>query len=452
MTSSLVPLTGTASVVNGSTTVTVVAPLVLSKLNCAQGAQVFLAGAGYFVASDGPTDTTHFTLERAYEGSTGTVTCSIGQVTPEMTSRIALAKTIAGYDASAQLIAANQAGLSYQYSGSTAAPAAGQVALNNATPSTATVINFAEADLSGQDISDRLGLIEVGDELTLRAIDGSARVSFIAAAAPVDGGSYRTVPATFSGSAGVLAAGAQVVVERVAMGLPRTFATLAGKPTTLAGYGIIDAFAVGQASYTFKDDSGVNRWVVGIPGSAGAKDFFIFDLVTGTFILDVPADNSRVTLTPPIYEGANRVYSPNNPPPYVGTVSQSGGVPTGAVIERGSNANGSYVRFADGTQICWGTAIINQTVAAGAAAYPTLTPPAAFAGAYSLVGQGEFFTGAGLTGDALRCLTFGSFAYPTLVECLNTGQSGTASVPSFTMGAAAAASLGFSFVMTGRWF
>ena len=36
----------------------------------------------------------------------------------------------------------------------------------------------------------------------------------------------------------------------------------------------------------------------------------------------------------------------------LGTVSQSGGIPTGAIIERGSNANGEYVRFADGTQIC----------------------------------------------------------------------------------------------------
>lgn len=36
----------------------------------------------------------------------------------------------------------------------------------------------------------------------------------------------------------------------------------------------------------------------------------------------------------------------------LGAVSQSGGVPTGAVIERGSNANGEYVRFTDGTQIC----------------------------------------------------------------------------------------------------
>lgn len=35
----------------------------------------------------------------------------------------------------------------------------------------------------------------------------------------------------------------------------------------------------------------------------------------------------------------------------LGTVSQSGGVPTGAIIERGSNANGEYVRFAGGLQI-----------------------------------------------------------------------------------------------------
>ena len=36
----------------------------------------------------------------------------------------------------------------------------------------------------------------------------------------------------------------------------------------------------------------------------------------------------------------------------LGSVGQSGGVPTGAVIERGTNANGEFIRFADGTQIC----------------------------------------------------------------------------------------------------
>ncbi len=36
----------------------------------------------------------------------------------------------------------------------------------------------------------------------------------------------------------------------------------------------------------------------------------------------------------------------------LGAVGQSAGLPTGALVERGSNANGEYVRFADGTQIC----------------------------------------------------------------------------------------------------
>lgn len=67
----------------------------------------------------------------------------------------------------------------------------------------------------------------------------------------------------------------------------------------------------------------------------------------------------------------------------LGTVSQAGGVPTGAVIERGSNANGEYVRFADGTQICTtGTQTVNVTTVAGSVfrGIGTATPwPAAFA-------------------------------------------------------------------------
>ncbi|SDX73534.1 Protein of unknown function [Ruegeria halocynthiae] len=45
-------------------------------------------------------------------------------------------------------------------------------------------------------------------------------------------------------------------------------------------------------------------------------------------------------------------YGPGN---VLGTVSETNGAPTGAVIERGSSANGDYVRFADGTQICTAT-------------------------------------------------------------------------------------------------
>ena len=46
----------------------------------------------------------------------------------------------------------------------------------------------------------------------------------------------------------------------------------------------------------------------------------------------------------------------------LGTVSQSGGVPTGAIIQRGSNANGHFARFADGTQICTGSSLATATI------------------------------------------------------------------------------------------
>ncbi|MDO2946933.1 hypothetical protein M8828_01370 [Aeromonas simiae] len=43
-----------------------------------------------------------------------------------------------------------------------------------------------------------------------------------------------------------------------------------------------------------------------------------------------------------------RVYAQDT---ILGPVSQAGGVPTGAIVERGSNANGEFVKFADGTML-----------------------------------------------------------------------------------------------------
>lgn len=44
-------------------------------------------------------------------------------------------------------------------------------------------------------------------------------------------------------------------------------------------------------------------------------------------------------------------------------------MPTGAVIERGSNANGEYLRFADGTQICTHSFDAGDTMAIGAGTF-----------------------------------------------------------------------------------
>lgn len=46
----------------------------------------------------------------------------------------------------------------------------------------------------------------------------------------------------------------------------------------------------------------------------------------------------------------NRVYSSDT---IVGTVSQASGIPSGAIIERGTGANGEFTKFADGTLHCW---------------------------------------------------------------------------------------------------
>lgn len=66
-------------------------------------------------------------------------------------------------------------------------------------------------------------------------------------------------------------------------------------------------------------------------------------------------------------------YGPGN---LLGSVSESGGVPTGAVIEQGQNANGIFTRFADGTQICGFRVVV--TPVAGAVTQTAFLFPAAF--------------------------------------------------------------------------
>ena len=88
-----------------------------------------------------------------------------------------------------------------------------------------------------------------------------------------------------------------------------------------------------------------------------------------------PVDTIPATLT------ADKAYRRGN---IVGTVSQSAGVPTGEIIERGSNANGEYVKFADGTLICtwaWSATVSMTSDYWGwfRAAFVGWTYPAAFA-------------------------------------------------------------------------
>ena len=125
------------------------------------------------------------------------------------------------------------------------------------------------------------------------------------------------------------------------------------------------------------------------------------------------------------YSSWTRLYGQNS---ILGTVGQSGGVPTGAIIEQGSNANGHYVRFADGTQICRGR--VTTSASAGVAA----TFPAAFidtaathvaTGVNTSAGVGILTTYTGITSTSVTMSAFFSSSntrVATAAEYIATGR------------------------------
>lgn len=111
---------------------------------------------------------------------------------------------------------------------------------------------------------------------------------------------------------------------------------------------------------------------------------------TGIFTIASPNSNTNRTITLPDAGGEVLTDSQNNAAKLfrrdniLGTVSESGGVPTGAIIEQGSNATGRFIRYADGTQICWIYNIGNLTTTAStgniftSTGFGTWTYPAVF--------------------------------------------------------------------------
>jgi hypothetical protein len=107
-------------------------------------------------------------------------------------------------------------------------------------------------------------------------------------------------------------------------------------------------------------------------GLTGNNDFTVKTSADGSNWVDglvVARANGAVSAPQGLDAGAlglngSPVYARSN---LLGSVGQVGGVPTGAVIERGSNANGEFVRFADGTQICVSAVLsVDITTAFGA--------------------------------------------------------------------------------------
>lgn len=100
------------------------------------------------------------------------------------------------------------------------------------------------------------------------------------------------------------------------------------------------------------------------------------------------------------------------------------------VVERGSNANGNYARFADGTQICWANKSIATTisgVASGSWEYPA--------------------TFAFVPTNVISILTSNPAAYLSGV-----GSDTTSNVQHYVWSNIAGVSISGRAVAVGRWF
>lgn len=120
----------------------------------------------------------------------------------------------------------------------------------------------------------------------------------------------------------------------------------------------------------------------------------------------------------------------------VGTVSQTSGTPTGALVERGTGANGDWVRLADGTQICWKLNLSAATVStADGALFKSANVswifPAAFSAAPAV---------SGAQAASLDCWASAGTVTATTATCRLRA--------TVTKGSATA----FGMVATGRWF
>jgi hypothetical protein len=117
----------------------------------------------------------------------------------------------------------------------------------------------------------------------------------------------------------------------------------------------------------------------------------------------------------------------------LGAVSQTAGVPTGAVIESGSNVNGEYVRWADGTQMCSGTI---PTTAMPANETPSIS--VTLAAIFTAVSYSSAKATPGISGDY-----FGNV-------WVNEGLSVAVFV--FKNGGTAQNAMSGRYVVFGRWF
>lgn len=159
--------------------------------------------------------------------------------------------------------------------------------------------------------------------------------------------------------------------------------------------------------------------------------------ITGTAVQQSATDVTAGRLA-----RADYAYSPGN---LLGAVSQSGGFPTGAAIERGTNANGEYVKFADGTLVCTNK---NLTISAAASVLcsSVWTYPHAFSESPSFINIGLSLASSDWSDSGLRdnVSTVGTIGTPQATSATIGFYSGAGAITLTVSNCRA--------IAVGRWF
>ena len=140
----------------------------------------------------------------------------------------------------------------------------------------------------------------------------------------------------------------------------------------------------------------------------------------------------------------------------VGTVSQAGGVPTGAVMSYSidTTTGDRTTKYANGQMIFDGVRQATVGVGPGAFVAPAIARPADFIGNVSSYCDLAFFSGGATAGNQLyatrQSLTSATNLY--LGAFINMGRSPASEIPNLALGSTVAQSYLFWFVAVGRWF
>ncbi|MCT2539649.1 DUF2793 domain-containing protein [Sedimentimonas flavescens] len=248
-----------------------------------------------------------------------------------------------------------------------------------------------------------------------------------------DGVSF--TPALRLNAASGIASGAAVQSGRTDATEGRLMAVGAFGLGSMAAPGVADLDATDlPAGFYGVSQSATGTFPAGLPAGSGAV----------MEILRYSTDFARQILRPAFAAGAvwerlliNGVWGAWRQvglPAMLGTVSQSGGVPTGAVVERGSNTNGEYVRWADGTQICTRTVTGMAVSTAAGAIWTSGSQSASFAMPFAAtpVGSGSVTSSANAWVNA-RATSATQWGFSAFATGSLTGQS-------------------VALMATGRWF